>query len=61
MAIVNEPGRSLGDAVMARVREGDAPAPRRFVWLTAAAAVVLCGDSLTIEPLTIEPLATSND
>lgn len=37
-----EPNRSLGAAVMARVREGEAPAPRRFVWVTAAASIVLC-------------------
>ncbi|MEO7133912.1 MAG: hypothetical protein ABI024_06790 [Vicinamibacterales bacterium] len=27
---------------MARVREGDAPARRRFVWVTATVTVVLC-------------------
>jgi hypothetical protein len=38
--IRREPGRSLHAAVMARVREGDAP--RRLVWATAAASIVLC-------------------
>ena len=38
--VAREPSRSLGHAVMARVREGDAPAPRRFVWMTAAASLV---------------------
>jgi len=41
--VAREPGRSLGHSVMARVREGDAPAPRRLVWMTAAASLVLCG------------------
>ena len=40
--IGREPGRSLSHTVMARVREGHTPAPRRFVWMTAAAGV-LCG------------------
>jgi hypothetical protein len=37
-----EPNRSLGAAVMARVREGEARAPRRFVWATAVTSLVLC-------------------
>jgi hypothetical protein len=41
--MTHEPSRSLGYSVMARVREGDAPAPRRLVWMTAAASLVLCG------------------
>ena len=38
-----EPSRSLGYSVMARVHEGRRSAPRRFVWMTAAASLVLCG------------------
>ncbi len=41
--VAREPSRSLGHAVMSRVREGDAPAPRRLVWLTAAASLLVCG------------------
>ncbi len=40
--MTREPGRSLGAAVMARVREREAPASRRFVWAMAAASIVLC-------------------
>jgi hypothetical protein len=40
--VAREPSRSLGYNVMARVREGKAPAPRRFMWMTAAACFVLC-------------------
>ena len=41
--IDREPSRALAYNVMSRVREGNAPAPRRFVWMTAAASFVLCG------------------
>jgi hypothetical protein len=41
--MTREPSRALGYAVMARVREVHAPAPRRFAWVTAAASVVVCG------------------
>lgn len=42
--IGREPGRTLSHSVMARVREGVEPAPpRRFMWMTAAAGIVLCG------------------
>ena len=41
--VAREPSRSLGYNVMARVREGTRSAPRRFVWMTAAASLVLCG------------------
>jgi len=40
--MTREPHRSLASNVMARVREGQAPAPRRLVWMTAAASLVLC-------------------
>ena len=39
--MAREPSRALGYRVMARVREHPAPAPRRIVWLTAAAGVVV--------------------
>jgi hypothetical protein len=41
--IAREPGRALASRVMTRVREGDAPAPKRFVWAAAAASVFVCG------------------
>jgi hypothetical protein len=41
--MAREPSRSLGYTVMARVRDEHAPAPRRFVWVTAAASLVVCG------------------
>ena len=34
--MAREPGRALSHNVMARVREGAVPAPRRFVWMAAA-------------------------
>ena len=40
--MTREPGRSLGAAVMARVREGEAPPPRRFMWAAVTASIVLC-------------------
>jgi hypothetical protein len=40
--MAGEPSRALSYKVMARVREGAARAPRRIVWVTAAASVVLC-------------------
>jgi hypothetical protein len=41
--MAREPGRALTYRVMARVRDGaDAPAPRRFVWITAVASLALC-------------------
>ena len=39
--MAREPGRALGDNVMARVREKPSAAPRRLVWMQAAAAVIL--------------------
>lgn len=39
--MAREPSRALGHHVMARVREDAAPAPRRIVWLTAAAGVAV--------------------
>jgi hypothetical protein len=98
--MTREPSRALAYAVMSRVRDGRAAAPRRFVWVLAAASAVVFGaiattlmsetrttvepihthpivlssldvpqlqrettviDALNVEPLTIEPLATSND
>ncbi len=41
--MAREPGRALDYTVMARVRERNAPAPRRFVWVVATASLVLCG------------------
>jgi Sigma-70, region 4 len=41
--MTREPSRALGYNVMARVREADAPAPRRFVWLMSAGSLVVCG------------------
>jgi hypothetical protein len=41
--MTREPSRSLGYTVMARVRDDRASAPRRFVWVLAAASVVVCG------------------
>jgi hypothetical protein len=58
--VAREPSRSLGYSVMARVREGKGPAPRRFGWMTAAASFVLFGaiaitvmsrTSVTLAPL----------
>jgi hypothetical protein len=39
--MAHEPSRSLGNNVMARVREAAAPAPR-LRWVVAAASIVLC-------------------
>ena len=39
--VAGEPSRALTYKVMARVRKGDAPTPRRFVWAMAAASLVL--------------------
>ena len=39
--MAREPSRALGYNVMARVRDDAAPAPWRFVWMTAAATLVL--------------------
>ena len=41
--VAGEPSRALTYAVMARVREREAPSPRRLVWTVAAASLVLCG------------------
>jgi hypothetical protein len=41
--MVREPSRLLGYAVMARVRESNAPARRPLIWTAAAASLVLCG------------------
>ena len=38
-----EPSRALGYTVMARVRDGRAATPRRSVWVTAVATLVVCG------------------
>ncbi len=54
-----EPGRALSHNVMARVREGAAPAPRRLVWIAAAASIVLCAalaTALMIGPAAVMPL-----
>jgi hypothetical protein len=40
--VAAEPSRALSYRVMARVRHGDAPRPRRLPWTVAAASVVLC-------------------
>jgi len=40
--MAHEPSRSLGYNVMARVREGAAPAPRRLRWVAATVSIVLC-------------------
>ena len=40
--MAHEPSRSLGYNVMARVREGAAPAPRRLRWVVATVSIVLC-------------------
>jgi hypothetical protein len=37
-----QPSRTLRHDVLARVREPNAPAPRRHVWATAAAIAVVC-------------------
>jgi hypothetical protein len=42
MMMAREPRRALSYNVMARVRENVEPAQRKFVWMTAAAVVVLC-------------------
>jgi len=41
--MAREPSPSLGYAVMTRVREGRAPAPRRLWWMAVTASLVLCG------------------
>jgi len=41
--MTREPSRSLGYSVMARVRQGKAPASRRFAWIAATASLVVCG------------------
>ncbi|HKY22142.1 MAG TPA: hypothetical protein VJM31_13080 [Vicinamibacterales bacterium] len=38
--IAREPERPLRPVVMASIREADAPAPRRWIWATAAVAAV---------------------
>lgn len=40
--MAHEPSRSLRSNVMARVREGAAPAPRRLRWVVATVSIVLC-------------------
>jgi hypothetical protein len=40
--MAREPSRSLGNNVMARVREGTAPAPQRFRWVVATVSIFLC-------------------
>jgi hypothetical protein len=57
--MAREPGRALSHNVMARVREGAAPAPRRLVWIAAAASIVLCAaiaTALMIGPAAVVPL-----
>ena len=41
--MAREPSPSLGYAVMTRVREGRAPAPRRLWWMAVTASLVVCG------------------
>jgi hypothetical protein len=41
--MTREPSRALAYTVMSRVRDGHAAAPRRFVWVLAAASAVVCG------------------
>lgn len=52
--MAQEPRRALGYTVMARVRQGTTPAPRRFVWIVATASLVLCG-VITIAVMTRAP------
>jgi hypothetical protein len=40
--MAHEPSRALNYEVMARVRENVGPSPRRCVWLTAGASVIVC-------------------
>lgn len=40
--MAREPSRALGYAVMARVRETMPASPRRFVWVSAAAGMLVC-------------------
>jgi hypothetical protein len=58
--MAGEPSRALGSDVMARVRKDAAPVPRRFVWATAAASVVLCAAIVAMlfsrTPQTIPPV-----
>ena len=39
--MAREPGRALGYTVMARVRETAPASPRRFVWVSAAAGMLV--------------------
>jgi hypothetical protein len=57
--MAREPSRALGYNVMARVRAGAAPAPRRLVWIAAGASLVLCAaiaTALMIGPAAVVPL-----
>jgi hypothetical protein len=60
--IGREPDRSLRQAVMVRVRESRAAAPRRLTWATFAAAAILCG-AIAIALMNREavPLVTGRD
>jgi hypothetical protein len=60
--IGREPDRSLRQAVMARVRESRAAAPRRLAWAASAAAAILCG-AIAIALMNREavPLVTGRD
>ena len=40
--MARQPSRALGYNVMERVRETAAPAPPRYVWVSAAAGLALC-------------------
>ena len=58
--MTREPSRTLGYAVMARVREDQPPAPRRWVWVSAAASLVASAAiaiaTIGQTPVTIAPL-----
>lgn len=60
--IGREPSRTLRHKVMARVRESAAPAPRRFIWATAAATAILCAViAIALMNRTFAPLAPDRD
>ena len=46
--MARQPSRALGYKVMERVRERAVPAPRRFVWVAAAAGVALSSGIATM-------------
>jgi hypothetical protein len=54
--MAREPSRALGYTVMARVRGTTPPAPRRLVWVSAAAGMLACAAIATIVMMSGAPV-----